>query len=129
MTRTTKKWVGIALPIVIVMLFLFQQDNEDARMRIVWQQKYHRTRMQISWYLINLRHEFGTKQIHISQNTVLEIRMLWDDRDVLYHALKGRKSPFPADCLTKLEQLIDRRAPLTIVLGEIERIEKINETD
>lgn len=85
--------------------------------------------MQIGWQLMHLRHEYGTRQMHISQNTALEIRRLWDDRDVLFQVLKHRKTPFPADSLIKLEQLIDRRAPLTTVLREIERIEKIIETD
>ncbi len=67
--------------------------------------------------------------MHYSQNTVLELRRLWDHRDLLYHAINGYKSPFPADSLIKLEQLIDRRAPLTTVLKEIERIEKVNDTD
>lgn len=85
--------------------------------------------MQIGWQLMKLRHEFGTKQINVAQNTTLEIRMLWDDRDVLYNALNGRKSRFQSDSLIKLKRLIDRHAPLTTVLREIERIEKINDTD
>ena len=129
MTRTTKKWVGIALSIVIVLLFLFQRDNEDTRMRSVWQQKYQRTKMQIGWQLTHLRHEYGTQQIRVSQNTKLEIRRLWDDRDLLSHLLGHRKNPFQSDSLIRLEQLIDRRAPLTTVLREIDRIEKINETN
>lgn len=129
MTRTIKKWVGIALSIAIVLLFLFQRDREDSRMRRAWEEKYRRTRMQIGWHLMNLRHEYGTQQMHISQNTALEIRKLWDDRDVLLHMLRHRKSAFPADSLSKLERLIDRRAPLTAVLKEIERIERINDKD
>lgn len=78
---------------------------------------------------MHLRHEYGTQQMPVSQNSILEIRKLWDDRDVLFHVLRLRKSAFTADSLTKLEQLIDRRAPLTTVLKEIQRIEKINETD
>ncbi|WP_342087386.1 hypothetical protein [Dyadobacter sp. OTU695] len=129
MTRTSKKWAGIALSITIIMLFLCQRSGDDARMRTVWQLKYDRTRKQISWQLMHLRHGYGTQQMHISKNTALEIRRFWDDRDVLFHVLQHRESPFPADSLIKLEQLIDRRAPLTTLLREIERIEKINETD
>lgn len=129
MTRTVKIWGGITLSSAIVLLFLAQRNREDARMQSMWQQNYHRTRMQIGWQLIHLRHEYGTQQIPVSQNTMLEIRRLWDDRDVLFHVLRHRKSPFKSDSLIKLEQLIDRRAPLTSVLREIERIEKVNETD
>lgn len=129
MTRTAKKWAGIALSIAIIMLFLFQRSGDDARMQRVWHLKYDRTRKQISWQLMHLRHGYSAQQTHISQNTVLEIRRLWDDRDVLFNVLQHRKSLFPADSLIKLEQLIDRRATLTTVLREIERIEKINETD
>ncbi|HWV33789.1 MAG TPA: hypothetical protein VN038_29240 [Dyadobacter sp.] len=129
MTRTTKKWVGIAVSIAIVLLFLFQRDREDSRMRRAWEHKYRHTRMQIGWHLTNLRHEYGTQQLHISQNTALGIRRLWDDRDVLLYVLRHQKSAFQADSLVKLEQLIDHHAPLTTVLKEIERIEQINDTD
>jgi hypothetical protein len=129
MTRTVKIWTGIALSAAIVLLFLIQRNAEDKRMQSMWQRKYDRIRMQIGWQLMHLRHDYGTRQMHISQNTALEIRRLWDDRDVLFHVLRHQKSPFPADSLIKLEQLIDRRAPLTTMLREIERIEKINETD
>lgn len=129
MTRTVKKWVGIALPIAIILVFLFQRNRADSRMRGAWERHYRRTRMQIGWQLTNLRHEYGTRQLHISRNTVLEIRRLWDDRDVLSHLLQHPKSTFQADSLIKLEYLIDHHASLTAVLREIERIEKINETD
>jgi hypothetical protein len=129
MTRTAKKWVGIALPIIVVlsMLIRYRLGNTPAQNDL--QANYHRTRMHIGRQLMNLRHELGTKQINVSQNTALEIRMLWDDRDVLYSALNGRKSRFQSDSLIKLERLIDRRASLTTVLREIERIERINDTD
>lgn len=85
--------------------------------------------MQIGWQLVTLRHEYGTRQMHISQNTVLEIRRLWWDRDVLFYVLRQQKSTFPADSLVRLERLVDRHAPLTTVLREIQRIEQINDTD
>lgn len=85
--------------------------------------------MQIGWHLMNLRHEYSTQRMDISQNTLLEIRRLWDDRDLLLHVLHNQKSAFQADSLAKLEYLIDHQAPLITVLREIERIEKINETD
>lgn len=128
MTRASRKWVGIALPIIILFICLYQRVG-DKCVQGVWNQKYHRTRMQIGWQLVNLRHEYSTQKIDISQNTVLEIRRLWNDRDVLLHVLRNKKSTFQADSLTKLEYLIDHQAPLTTVLREIERIEQINETD
>lgn len=124
-----KIWAGIALSAAIVLLFLKQRHTDDARMQSVWQHKYHHIRMQIGWQLVTLRHEYGTRQIHISQNTVLEIRRLWWDRDVLFYVLRQQKSTFPADSLVRLEQLVDRHAPLTTVLREIQRIEQINDTD
>lgn len=98
-------------------------------MQGMWEQKYHRTRMQIGWQLMHLRHGYGTRQMPVSQNTMREIGRLWEDRDVLFHLLRHRKSAFSADSLNKLKSLINRRAPLTTVLGEIERIEKANETN
>ena len=129
MIRASKKWVGIALPIVILFICLYQRVGKEKCVRGVWNQKYRRTRMQIGWQLINLRHEYSTQRMDISQNTLLEIRRLWDDRDLLLHVLHNQKSAFQADSLVKLEYLIDHRAPLATVLREIERIEKINETD
>lgn len=129
MTRTVKKWVGIALPIAIILVFLFQRNRADSRMRGAWERHYRRTQMQIGWQLMSLRHEYGTQQLHISRKTALKIRRLWDDRDVLSHLLRYPKSTFPADSLTKLEYLIDHHASLTTILKEIERIEKINETN
>lgn len=129
MKRTIKKWAGIALPTAIILLLLVQRDREDARMKNVWQQKYRRIRMQIGWKLISLRHDYGARQSEIPKNTALEIRELWDERDVLFYVLYHRKNTFPADSLTKLQRLIDRHAPLTTVFREIERIEKINENN
>lgn len=60
---------------------------------------------------------------------MLEVKSLWEDRDVLFHVLKHRKTAFSADSLNKLERLIDRQTQLATVLREIERIEKINDTD
>ena len=128
MTRTMKVWAGIALSAAILLLFLTRRHAEDSRMQSMWEQKYHRTRMQIGWQLITLRHEYGTRQVNVSQNTMLEIRRLWEDRDVLRYVLRGQKSAFQSDSLARLEQLIDSRAPLTTVLREIGRIEKINDT-
>jgi hypothetical protein len=129
MTRTVKTWAGITLSAAIILVFLAQRNAENARMRSIWQQKYRRTRMQIGWQLMHLRHVYGKQQMPVSKNPISEIRKLWDDRDVLFHLLRHRESAFPADSLIKLEELIDRRAPLTTVLKEIERIEQINETD
>lgn len=129
MTRTAKQWAGIALSVTIILIFLFQRNGEDSRMQDVWKHKYRRTRMQIGWQLMHLRHEYASRQLHISQNTALEVRRLWYDRDVLLHVLRHRRNAFPADSLIQLENLIDRRAPLITVLREIERIERINETD
>ncbi len=122
-------WAGVALSIIIVLLFLVQRRAEDTRMQTVWQEKYRRTRMQIGLHLMHLRHEYGTSQMHVSQNTALDIRELWNDRDVLFQVINKRMSPFSADSLATLEQLIDRHAPLTTVLKEIERIERMNETN
>ncbi|MBO9612983.1 MAG: hypothetical protein J7619_09825 [Dyadobacter sp.] len=128
MTRTTKKWVGIALPFIIVLFLLIRQRLAHTPLRSDLHRKYQSTRIQISRQLMNLRHEFGTKQMHYSQNTSLEIRRLWDERDMLYHSINGKKDIFQSDSLARLEQLIDSRAPLTTVLREIGRIEKINDT-
>ncbi len=129
MTRTAKKWAGIALSGVIVALFLFIQQAEDRRLQGEWNQKYRRTQMQIGWQLINLRHEYSTQQIQVFQNTVLEIKELWYSRDVLFQVLHHQQSHFQADSLIKLEQLIDRRAPVRAIFQEIQRIEKINENN
>lgn len=128
MTRTAKKWAGIAMVCIIIAPLLFQRQNDDRRMQGAWSQKYRRTRMQISWQLMNLRHEYSIRQLDVSQNTVLEIKELWHGRDVLFQVLHHRESPFQADSLIKLERMIDSRKPLMTVLREIERIEKINET-
>lgn len=129
MTRTVQKWVGIALPFIIALSLIIRHRLGHMPAQSDLHRKYHHTRLQIGQQLGNIRREFGTKQMHQSQNTALEIRKLWDDRDLLYYLIKGRKKPFQSDSLIKLERLIDHHAPLTTVLKEIERIEQINDTD
>jgi hypothetical protein len=129
MTRTVKTWAGIAVSAIIVLLFLIQRNLETAHVATVREQKYYQTRLKISWQLMNLRHEYSTQQIHVSQNTVLEIKELWHNRDLLFYVLHHRKSRFQADSLINLERLIDKRTALTTVLREIQRIEQINETN
>src|ERR1700754_1654958 len=103
MKRSAKQWAGIAVSILIILLFLSQRDADHERMAGLWEKKYQHHRVLISWQLMNLRHEYGTRQMDMSQNTVLEIKALWDERDVLFHLLRKRKNPFPADSLLKLE--------------------------
>ncbi|MGX5857451.1 hypothetical protein ACWKW6_27595 [Dyadobacter jiangsuensis] len=129
MTRAAKTWVGIALPVIIGLLLLIRHRIADVPARTDLHRKYHTTRMQIGQQLMKLRREFGTKQMHHAQNTTLEIRKLWNDRDMLYYVINGKKGAFQSDSLRKLERLIDRPAPLMNVLKEIERIEQINDTD
>lgn len=129
MTRTVKIWVGIALPVIIALSILIRHRIAHRPAQSDLHEKYRCARIQIGQQLTRLRREFGTKQMHVSQNTTLEIRKLWDDRDMLYGAINGRKSPFQSDSLIILERLIDHDAPLTTVLKEIERIEQINDTD
>ncbi len=129
MTRIAKIWVGIALPVIIALSLLIRQRIADMPAQSDLHGKYRTTRMQIGQQLMRLRREFETKQMHYAQNTTLEIRKQWNDRDVLYYVINGKKSPFQADSLIKLERLIDHHAPLTTVLKEIERIEQINDTD
>lgn len=129
MTRTAKIWVGIALPVVIALSLLIRHRIADVPAQSDLHEKYQGTRIQIGQQLTRLRRELGTKQIHHSQNTTLEIRKLWSDRDMLYYIINGKKSLFQSDSLIKLERLIDHTAPLTIVFKEIERVEQINDTD
>lgn len=127
MNRILKIWAGIVLSACIVLLLLTQRHADNERMLPVWEQKYQRTRMRIGLHLTNLRHEYAGQRIAYAQNTALEIRALWEERDVLFHVLRKQKSRFPSDSLRRLETLIDRRAALTTVLAEIDRIERVND--
>nr|WP_295932489.1 hypothetical protein [uncultured Dyadobacter sp.] len=90
--------------------------------------KYNRVRIRITWQLMNLRQECAAQKVDVAQNTVLEIRQLWDDRDLLYRALHNRPSPFPSDSLLMLEHLVDQQVPLKAVIREIDRVANVNET-
>ena len=129
MTRAAKTWVGIALPVIIALSLLIRHRIVHRPAQSDLQGKYRDTRIQIGQQLTRLRREFGTKQLQHAQNTTLEIRKLWNDRDMLYYIINGKKGTFKSDSLVKLEQLIDRPAPFMNVLKEIERIEQINDTD
>lgn len=129
MKLSAKFWAGVALSLIIVFAFVIQRNAENEQMEGVWRQKYQRVKMQISWHLVNLRHQHGTRQTDVAQNTILEIRQLWYDRDVLFHVLHRRRSLFSADSLIPLERLIDRRASPHMVSHEIRRVEQMNETD
>lgn len=129
MTRAAKIWVGIALPVIIALSVLIRHRIAHRPAQSDLRGKYRDTRIQIGQQLTRLRREFGTKQMQHAQNTTLEIRKLWDDRDMLFAIINGQVSPFQSDSLIKLERLIDHTAPLTTVLKEIERIEQINDTD
>lgn len=129
MKLTAKHWAGIATSVILILLFLIQHPIGNEPMTKTSQMKYYRVRIKITWQLMNLRQECAAQKVDVAQNMVLEIRQLWDDRDMLYYALHKRPSPFPSDSLLMLEHLIDQQVPLKAVFREIDRVAKVNETN
>lgn len=123
-----KHWAGMAVSATLTLFFLIQHNSGNEHMTKVSQIKYHRVRIRITRQLMNLRRECAAQKVDVAQNTVLEIRQLWGDRDLLYYALHNRPSPFPSDSLLMLEHLVDQQVPLKAVIREIDRVANVNET-